>query len=495
MATEQQKQEVLRIIDGMEDEIVRITSEVVSIRSVNPRFPGVTYEEEIGGETAANTCLKKYYDQLDLDVDMWEEAPGRANLAGVWKGTGGGRSLVHNGHIDTVPPGLVEDWKWGDPFSGKVENGRIYGRGACDMKGPVVCQMMAIAALQEAGIRLKGDVIIESTVGEETMDSATIGAGATVKRGYRADAAIFSEPSAPPHPLAVIPVSPGVLWLSVNVRGKASHASTRGETFRAGGRGEEVAVSAIDKGIFLFNSIRKLEDEWGLTKQHPLFKPGHFTLLPGVLKGGPHGVQVPFFISEFCTIEYCIFYHPDEDAATVKKEIETYIHHACQLDEWLRRNPPDIEWKVNMDPFEVDRDHPICQHVARAHEEAAKGSRFEGPAIFAGFYAVCDATFLNQQGVPSIVYGPGSLLVAHAVDEYIEIDEMMVATKTYALTTMELVRGERLKRTPSPFDTLSLTEKRGAMRQAGARCVVPLHLPPAEEEVRERIYSQSTDLT
>jgi len=437
MTIDTKKQEVSRIIDTMEDEIIRIVSDLVRIRSVNPRFPGVTYEEEIGGETEANTCLKQQYEQLDLEVDMWEEAEGQANLVGVWKGAGGGKSLIHNGHIDTVPPGLSENWKWGDPFSGKVQDGRIYGRGSCDMKGPVVSQMMAIAALQKAGLHLKGDVILASTVGEETMDSATIGAGAIVKRGYKADAAIVSEPSAPPYPLAVVPVSPGVLWLSVSVAGKASHASTRGETFRAGGRGADVAVSAIDKGIFLFNSIRKLEDEWGLTKQHPLFKPGHFTLLPGVISGGPHGVQVPFFISEFCTIEYCIFYHPDEDSQAVKQEIERYIHHACQLDEWLRQHPPTIEWKVNMDPFEVDRDHPICRQVASAHEQAAQGTRFEGPAVFAGFYAVCDATFLNQQGVPSIVYGPGSLLVAHAADEYIEIDEMMVATKTYAFASMD----------------------------------------------------------
>ena len=82
----------------------------------------------------------------------------------------------------------------------------------------------------------------------------------------------------------------------MTVEGKASHAATRGETFRAGGMGARVAVSAIDKGIFLVNAIRKLEDEWGLTKKHDLFKPGHFTMLPGVIKGGPHGVEVPFFI-------------------------------------------------------------------------------------------------------------------------------------------------------------------------------------------------------
>lgn len=245
-------------------------------------------------------------------------------------------------------------------------------------------------------------MLLESTVGEENMDSATIGAGATVKRGHKADAAIVSEPSAPPYPLAVVPVSPGLWWVSVSVEGKASHAATRGETFRAGGMGAEVAVNAIDKGIFLVNAIRKLEDEWGLTKKHSLFKPGHFTMLPGVIPGAPHGIEVPFFISEYCIIEYCIWYHPDEDPQAVKEEFETYIHHASQLDEWLRQHPPELNWKVNWPAFAVDEDHPICKLVASAHERAAQGTRFEGPAQFAGFYAVCDAAFLNPQGVPAI---------------------------------------------------------------------------------------------
>ena len=437
MTTDSQREKVLQIVDGMRDEIVQTVSELVQIHSVNPRYPGADYDKEIGGETEANQYLSKKYEELGLKVDLWEEEEKRANLVGVWKGTGGGKSLIHNGHIDTVPPGLRENWKSGDPFSGKVDGGRIYGRGSCDMKGPVVSQAMAIKAIQQAGLRLKGDLILEATVGEENMDSATIGAGATVKRGYKADAAIVSEPSAPPHGLAIVSVSPGLWWVSVSVEGKASHAAMRGETFRAGGLGDQVAVNAIDKGIYLFNAIRKLEDEWGLTKKHKLFKPGHFTILPGVISGGPHGVQVPFFISEYCTIEYCIWYHPDEDPEDVKREFTTHVQHAAQMDEWLRKHPPKLDWKLNWPAFDVPEDHPICAAVDAAHQEAARGTRWEGPAKRAGFYAVSDAAFLNPQGIPTIMYGPGNLLVAHAPDEYIEIDELMVATKTYALTTMD----------------------------------------------------------
>jgi acetylornithine deacetylase len=437
MATASQKKQVMQLIDSMKDELVSTVSELIQIRSVNPGYPGVDYDQELGGETNANNYLKEKYEKLSLEVDMWEEDKGRANLVGVWKGTGGGKSLIHNGHIDTVPPGLEENWKSGSPFSGLVKDNRIWGRGTCDMKGAVVSQMFAVSAIQQAGLKLNGDVILESTVGEENMDSARIGAGATVKRGYKADAAIVSEASAPPHALAVVPTSTGLWWVSVSVEGKASHASMRAETFRAGGMGAEVAVNAIDKGVYLLNSIRKLEDEWGLTKKHPLFKPGHFAIHPGVISGGPHGVAVPFFVSDYCTIEYCIWYHPDEDPENVKKEFESHVHHASQQDEWLRDHPPTLDWKVNWPAFKVDVDHPICKTVSAAHVDAAAGTRFAGAPEVAGFYAVCDAAFLNPQGVPAIVYGPGSLFVAHAADEFVEIDELMVATKTYALATME----------------------------------------------------------
>ena len=437
MVSADKRCEVLESIDGMRSQIVEAVSQIVQIRSVNPGYPGVNYDEELGGESKANEFLGGLYRQLDLEVDMWEEAPGRANLVGVWKGNGNGKSLLHNGHIDTVPAGRIDAWTSGDPFSGKVDEGRIYGRGTCDMKGALICQTFAIQAIQQAGLQLAGDVVLSSTVGEENMDGATLGAGTLVQRGYKTDAAVVAEASAPPHPLAVVPVSAGLLWVSVSVEGKASHASMRGETFRAGGRGAEVAVNAIDKGVFLVNTIRKLEDEWGLTKKHPLFRPGHFTILPGVISGAPHGVQVPFFISDYCTIEYCIWHHPEEDSESIRQEFTNYVHHACQLDEWLRDHPAKLDWKVHWPPFVVPEEHPICQAVATAHEEAVRGTRFEGPAKIAGFYAVCDAAFLCQQGIPTIVYGPGTLLVAHATDEYVEIDELMAATKTYALLTMD----------------------------------------------------------
>lgn len=320
----------------------------------------------------------------------------------------------------------------GDPFSGRVDAGRVWGRGSTDMKGGVMAQAYAAKAIRDAGLRLQGDLILEAVVGEEMMDHEC-GTTATLRRGYTADAAVVSEPSAPPDPLAVVPITPGTWAFSVTVTGKSTHSSMRGQTFRAGGLGAEVGVSAIDKGWYLFQAIRQLEDEWGQSKKHPLFAPGHFTISPGAVVGGPRGVQGIGFVPAYMTTEYVCWYHPDDDPAQVRQEIERHIARAAELDPWLRLHPPTVEWTLNWPASRVDPAHPICQAVQAAHEIAAAGTRFAGPPPIRGFAAVEDTSFLNLGGVPAISYGPGDIRVAHADDEFILIDELVTACRTYAV--------------------------------------------------------------
>lgn len=427
---------VLEQVDALRDELLEAVSAAVKIPSVNPKYPGQNYDEVVGGEGEVSRFVARYYERLGAEVDLFAVEPGRENAVGVWRGTGGGRSLIYNGHVDTVPPGDPANWKSGDPFSGRIDNDRIWGRGATDMKGGVLAQAFAALAIKQAGVRLKGDLILEAEVGEEVMDHEC-GTTAIIKRGYTADAAVVSEPSSPPSPLAIVPVTPGLWWFSVTVDGKSTHASMRAQTFRAGGAGASVGVNAIDKGIFIFQALRQLEDEWGLSKQHPLFAPGHFTIHPGVVTGGPHGVLVPFVVSEFITFEYCVWYHPDDDPEDVRAEIERHVQAAAQLDPWLREHPPRLEWKLNWPASKIDPDHPIIEVLGDAHERAAEGTRFAGRPTIAGFAAVEDTSFLNLGGVPALSYGPGDLRVAHADDEYILIDELMTATRTYALLALD----------------------------------------------------------
>jgi acetylornithine deacetylase/succinyl-diaminopimelate desuccinylase family protein len=427
--------QVLRRVDQLRDELVDTISRAVRIPSVNPKYPGQVYADVVGGEGAVSKLMAEVYASIGAEVDLFAVEPGRENAVGTIRGAGGGRSLIYNGHVDVVPPGDAANWSSGDPFSGRIDGDRIWGRGSTDMKSGILAQAFAARALRDCDVRLAGDLILESVVGEEVMDHEC-GVTATVKRGYHADAAVVSEPSAPPSPLAVIPVSPGLLWFSVTVTGKASHSSMRGQTIRAGGAGAQVGVNAIDKGFLVFEGLRRLEEEWGLSKRHPLFAPGHFTIHPGVVTGGPHGVLVPFVISEFMTIEYCIWYSPDDDPEDVKREIEARVDAIAQTDAWLSEHRPAIEWKLNWPANKPDGEEITAATLA-AHETAAAGSRFAGRPDVVGFAAVEDATFLTAGGTPAISYGPGDLRVAHADDEFVLVDEVVCAAKTFAVLAMD----------------------------------------------------------
>ncbi len=423
------KSEILEKVDGMKEELVKLVSDMVKIPSVNPTYPGQIYEETVGGETKVNQFSKPIMEEIGMETDLWEVEKGRANLVGVCKGSGGGKSLIFNGHVDVVPAGPLSEWTSADPWSGKIADGRIWGRGACDMKGGNAAAIIALKALLSAGYKPKGDVIIEAVVGEEMMNTEA-GTGATIERGYKADGAINVEPSGPPHRLGLIPTSPGVLYMAVTIKGKAVHSSLRDELFRPGGLGTKVGVNSIDKAMIIYEGLNRLEEEWGQTKSHPLFtRPGHFTIHPGVITGGPRGA---FVISDESRIEYSIWHAPQDSEGQVKKEVEEQIQRFAQTDSWLRENPPKVEWLLWWPPFDVPLDAPICKTVSTAYEVV-----LNEPIKTYGFCAVNDSSFLNRAGIPCVTIGPGSILVAHAPNEYVAIDELVDAAKIYALSIVD----------------------------------------------------------
>jgi acetylornithine deacetylase/succinyl-diaminopimelate desuccinylase-like protein len=275
--------------------------------------------------------------------------------------------------------------------------------------------------------RLRGDLVLEAVVGEEMMEHE-LGTSACIARGYRADAAVVAEPSGPPDRLAVVPVTSGILSFTLAVEGKATHATMRGETITAGGYGAEVGVSAIDKAFDLYAALRELERRWAETKRHPLYRPGHFAIYPGVVVGGPTSGLVPFFIADAARIEYVVIHHPGEDAADVRAEIERHVERAAGTDPWLREHPPTVTWNHAWPQSVVADDHPIVAETAAAHTRASGEA-----ARLRGFAAVDDAAFLTAAGIPAITYGPGDLRVAHAVDEHVEVAELATAARTYAL--------------------------------------------------------------
>ncbi|MBV9359327.1 MAG: M20/M25/M40 family metallo-hydrolase, partial [Chloroflexi bacterium] len=383
----------IQAVDDLQDEAVRKLSELIRIPSVNPDYPGVDRLANVGGERAANAYLQQEYRRLGLETDVWEEVEGRSNVVGRWPGAGNGRSLKFSGHVDTVSVGKHEDWQDGNPFSGRVENGNVFGRGACDMKGGLIAQLVAVDALRRAGVRLGGDLYLESVSGEET-GQYELGCVSSLTRGHGADAAVVAEPTSGTLGLSVSPVSCGMFLLAVTCSGKATHASARREFIRAGGAGDAVGVNAIEKTIYLIQAIRQLEDQWGITKRHPLFPAGHFTLHPGEIRGGPFNGTSPIIVSEYCTVQYNILFPPQESAQAIQQEITNHVMAAASMDTWLRDHPPQLEWRLHLPATNVGAEHPISQSAGRAHARAIVDfPRLRDTPTFQGFFSVCDASF------------------------------------------------------------------------------------------------------
>lgn len=441
MATSQQQavtpelaERVLGEVDAGREELLETISRAVQIPSVNPRYPGQVYDEIVGGEGRVSRLVAEVYRRMDAEVDVFGMEAGRENAVGVIRGAGGGRSLIYNGHVDVVPVGRAENWRH-DPFSGRIDGERIWGRGSTDMKAGVLAQAFAARALLRSGVRLCGDLILEAVVGEECMNN-DIGVSATVERGYRADAAVVAEPTTGTAPLAVMPTSPGQLWFTLTVTGKATHAANRGRTLHPSGASEPPGVSAVDKGLVLLDGLRRLEQQWAFSKRHSHYRPGQFTIMPGILEAGAGGVQFPLFVPDEMRIEYLVWYPPDDDPGQIKREIEQQVGHLVASDDWMRQHEPVIEWRLHW-PANSPEGDDIIASMCAAHERAAADTRLGGPTEVSGFPAVDDASWLTVEGIPAISYGPGDLAVAHADDEFVSIDEVMCATRAFALLAME----------------------------------------------------------
>jgi len=422
-------------IDAARGDIVATLRALIAVPSVNPNYPhfeGVPVGSGTG-ETAAQAVLRGVYEAAGCEIDQFEAVAGRANLVGVRRGTGGAdaRSLIFNGHVDTVAPGGPDHWSSGDPFDGRVDGNLLYGLGASDQKSGLVAQAWAVRALASAGVPLRGDLIVESVVGEELMEHRA-GVTATIERGYRADAAIVSEPTSFSGAPTLAPCSGGGTALTLRIDGLTAHSCARGNHIWPGGSGERHAVNAIEKAFIVTQALRRLEEEWGRTRSHPLFPPGYFTIGPDTFVGTLHGQTLSWAVANQAHLEYLVMYEPTRTQADVRAEIEAYLERVYDSDTWLREHRPVMDWPHTWPPYDTPVGHPIVSTVQGAHA-AALGS----PVEVAGFAAVDDATYFEAAGIPAVTYGPGSILTCHCFDEHVPIADVVRAAKVYAATAVQ----------------------------------------------------------
>jgi acetylornithine deacetylase len=434
--TEELRRRLLERIDARVDDAVELARELVAIDSTNPSFAGVERDAVLGGETRCNEVLRERYEAAGLETHWVAPDPERRNLVGVRPGAGGGRSLLLNGHVDTVPPVDPSAWTNGSPWNPEVRDGRLLGLGSTDMKGSGAAMWLVAQALEDEGVTLAGDLQLHSVVGEEMMEHH-LGTTACVEAGFRADAAVVTEPTSFPAPLTVSPVAPGNWYLRITIEGKSTHCGNRALAIRPGGPGDAIGVNALEKAVKVVVALQELEAQWGLTKTHPYFWPGFFSLLPGVLYSDP-GLPIPFYFANRAEIQYSIWYPPQEAADEVAREIERYVLGVAALDPWLHEHPPRFEWLNNWPPMETAWEHPLVQAMAGAHE-LATGTPVPPPSPQhpVNFGAASDGSFLEAAGIPSVVFGPGDLKLAHCRDESIAVDEIPAAARSLAACVLE----------------------------------------------------------
>jgi acetylornithine deacetylase len=396
-----------------ETQAVRLLQKLVQEKSVR------------GNESKAQAVIIEKCREIGMQLDIWEiekkdvmnhpfyrcdreDFQGNPNVVGVLKGTGGGRSIILNGHIDVVPEGDEAAWNI-DPYSGEYSNGKVIGRGSTDMKGGTVSLLLAIEALKENGVQLKGDIIFQSVIEEESGGTGTL---AALLRGYTADAAIIPEPTN----LKLFPKQQGSMWFRISVKGKQAHGGTRYE-----------GVNAIEKGFLVLQALQNLEKRRNENITDPLYKhiPIPFPINIGKFDSGKWPSSVP----DLAVIEGRIGVGPHETMEAVEQEMDLCLKELAKMDSWFEVHPVKLEWfGGRWQPGSLETDHPFMEAVSGAYEEV-----FNSPPVIEASPWGTDGGILSKGGnIPVIVFGPGTTEAAHDANEYIEVPKILKAAEVIA---------------------------------------------------------------
>ncbi len=408
------KERIFQHIDAHKEEVVPLLQDMVRFDSVYLK------EEEI------QRYLADFFAAQGWEIDLWnpdiEEVSKHPSYSGyrenfdtspvlvsTIKGTGGGRSLIVNGHIDVVPEGI--GWSY-EPYGAVIDDGKIIGRGANDMKGGLAGAIMALKFLSELGIKLKGDIMIETVVDEEIGSAGSI---AAAMRGYKADAAIVPEPSK----YGIVPACAGSTFFRISVPGKTAHGSVH-----------YLGVNAIKKAHYLMDKLDELEQVRLKEFDHELFRiyPIQFPIAVGKFNSGSWASMSP----NLAVMEGRYGVAPQETMEEAKEYFEKFLNAAFDEDEWLKENRPTIEWLEFWESGMAPTDHEIVQTIAKTFEE------LEGKApVIKGYSAPTDQAILDRYAdTPSIVYGPGNDSL-HKADEYVEIEDIVKYVKHMASIIMD----------------------------------------------------------
>ncbi len=391
------------------DELAELTRDLIRIPSVyRPGEPG-------GNEERVARFVESWLRREGVEVLVQEVAPGRPNIIG-WIGekTPGRKSLLLEGHTDVVTEGDAGHWTW-PPFSAELVDGRIYGRGAADMKSGLAAAMVAVAALRRAGVEPRGKLVLGALVDEE---DAMLGVRhlVTTDVGRELDAAIICEPEQNELCLE----QRGVVWARFRARGRMAH----GAMPEAGVNPIACLGAILREAPALERRLRRR-----CTRSRHLRPP---TVTPTIAQAPPRGVGVPQsnVIPALAELTLDIRLTAGIDADGVRSELEAVCARAAAGCPGAK-----VEWEP-VNPFrlatQVDRAEPLVQCMIRGVREGAGRA-----PKFGGVPGSTDGTVLRMElGIPIVTCGPGNRLIPHQVNEYVDVAEIAEAARIYAAAAL-----------------------------------------------------------
>ncbi len=423
MLTAEETRVLERIEEGRGD-LVALLGSLVRFRTVSPllgeRAEGPDYRN-------LQAFVSARLERLGFDVETWEaDAASLESFPGsgvvkdrdlgnmpilVGRRAGRGRSLLLNAHYDVVPPGVLENWRH-PPFEGVVEDGRIYGRGTCDMKGGIAAMLHALECILTADAAIPGPLIFESVPDEEQTSMGTL---ACCQRGIRADAAIIPEPT----DLQVLVAVRGSFSGKIVVTGRAGHSEIAQPPWQEGG-----AVNAIEMAMKVVQALESLNEEWKAKpeKHHKFLDPD--VIVPTMIRGGEWEVMYPERVEITFTSDFV------PATKDIRGEIQAMLDRVAQSDPWMREHPPFLDAGDYLYAAEVREDEPIVRTASIALEDLGI------PPKPVGFGSLTDMIHLvNYSKVPTTSIGP-SYRTAHRADENVTIDELVATAKALALTIL-----------------------------------------------------------
>lgn len=366
--------------------------EMVRIDSVNPGLAAGGAGENHIAQWLADTCRA-----LGLEVHLQETAPNRPNVLARWPGRGGGKSLLLTGHMDVVS---VENME-GDPFDGRIENGRLYGRGAYDMKGGLASILGAIQALRAAAFHPAGDIWLGFVTDEEYL---SIGTDALVTL-IQPDAAILTEPT----DVQICVAHKGFAWLTLTTYGKAAHGSRYTE-----------GVDAISQMQYLLKMISTLENEVFADDLHPLL--GRNSVHASLIQGGLGLSTYP----DQCSLQIEHRYLPDLQAGEILNLWQDEIDD-------LTKTIPAFRASVRLDferpGYQIEQSAPIVQALHHAFVQV-----MDTDPRYMGMYAWLDSAILGRANIPTVIIGPGGAGM-HAAVEYVNLQDVFDCAAIIAQTS------------------------------------------------------------